>query len=195
MSDLEWRHSPWKCSFLNALRCILIRGSFERQTQKKRHTKENVTGSIPGLSRGLRIQRWPVGLGSSIAVSCGVGCRLVLDPALLWLWCRLAAAAPIGTLAWEPPYAVGVSLKKKKKKRERERERMRPCDREGRVGANQGRQPGSQAARQPPKLEEARCGLLRPHRKPGPAHPLIWASGLQNYERINSGLVKPPRLW
>ena len=31
----------------------------------------------------------------------------VKDPALLWLWHRLAAAAPIGPLAWEPPYAAG----------------------------------------------------------------------------------------
>ena len=35
-------------------------------------------------------------------------------PWLLWLWCRLAAAAPILPLAWEPPYATGVALKKKK---------------------------------------------------------------------------------
>ena len=35
------------------------------------------------------------------------------DPALLWLWFRLAPVAPIGPLAWEPPYA----LKSKKKKK------------------------------------------------------------------------------
>ena len=35
---------------------------------------------------------------------------------MLWLWCRLAAATPIQTLAWEPPCAMGVALKKKKKK-------------------------------------------------------------------------------
>ena len=29
------------------------------------------------------------------------------DPSLLWLWCRLAATAPIQPLAWEPPYAEG----------------------------------------------------------------------------------------
>ena len=28
---------------------------------------------------------------------------------LLWLWCRLAAAAPIQPLAWEPPYAAGAA--------------------------------------------------------------------------------------
>ena len=41
----------------------------------------------------------------------------VKDPELLWLWCRLAAVALIGLLAWEPPYAVGVAVKSKKKKR------------------------------------------------------------------------------
>ena len=45
-------------------------------------------------------------------MSYGVGCRLGLDPELLWLWCRLAAAALIGHLAWEPPYAAGVAHKR-----------------------------------------------------------------------------------
>ena len=48
-------------------------------------------------------------------MSCGVGCRHCLDLALMWLWYRLAAAAPIGPLAWEPPYAVGAALKKRQK--------------------------------------------------------------------------------
>ena len=34
------------------------------------------------------------------------------DPALLWLWCRPAASAPIGPLAREPPYARSAGLKK-----------------------------------------------------------------------------------
>ena len=36
----------------------------------------------------------------------------VKDLALLWLWCRPAAAAPIGPLAWELPYAMGRALKR-----------------------------------------------------------------------------------
>ena len=40
-----------------------------------------------------------------------VGHRYGLDLALLWLWCRPAAAALICPLAWELPYAVGVALK------------------------------------------------------------------------------------
>ena len=47
-------------------------------------------------------------------MSCGVGRRCSLDLALLWLWCRPAAAAPIRPLARESLYAVGVALKKKK---------------------------------------------------------------------------------
>ena len=45
-------------------------------------------------------------------MSCGVGCRHSLDLAFLWLWHRPAAVAPIRHLAWEPPYATGVALKK-----------------------------------------------------------------------------------
>ena len=72
-----------------------------------------------------------MGLGSGIAVSCGVGnchelCRRHgSDAALLWLWYRPAAIAPIQPLAWEPPYAVGTALKKtKKRKRKRETEKQ-----------------------------------------------------------------------
>ena len=54
-------------------------------------------------------------------MSCGVGRRCGLDLALLWLWYRPAAEAPIQPLAWEPPYAAGVDQEmakrpKKKKK-------------------------------------------------------------------------------
>ena len=48
-------------------------------------------------------------------MSCGVGHRHGSDVALLWLWCRPAAVAPIRPLVWEPPYAVGVALKRPKK--------------------------------------------------------------------------------
>ena len=42
-------------------------------------------------------------------MSCGVGCRRGSDPALLWLWRRPVATAPIQPLAWEPPYAEGAA--------------------------------------------------------------------------------------
>ena len=47
-------------------------------------------------------------------MSCGVGHRHSSDPALLWLWCGPVAVALIGPIAWEPPYAVGMALKKDK---------------------------------------------------------------------------------
>ena len=36
----------------------------------------------------------------------------VKDLALLWLWHRTAATAPIQSLAWEPSYAAGTALKR-----------------------------------------------------------------------------------
>ena len=50
-------------------------------------------GSIPGLAQWIK------------------------DLALLWLWCRMAAVAPIRPLAWEPPYHAGVALKMQKRKK------------------------------------------------------------------------------
>ena len=63
--------------------------------------------SIPGLAQCVK--------GPSIAMSCGLGRRCSLDLALLHLWLRLAAAAPIQPLAWERPYAIGTALKSRKK--------------------------------------------------------------------------------
>ena len=41
----------------------------------------------------------------------------VKDAVLLWLWCRLAAAAPIRPLAWEPSFAMSAALKRQKRKK------------------------------------------------------------------------------
>ena len=49
-------------------------------------------GSIPGLAQGVKDLAW------------------------LWLWCRLMTTAPIRPLAWDPPYAAGVALKRNKKR-------------------------------------------------------------------------------
>ena len=47
-------------------------------------------------------------------MSCGVGHRFNSDPTLLWLWCGPENTAPIGPLAWEPPYTMDAALKRQK---------------------------------------------------------------------------------
>ena len=58
-------------------------------------------------------------------MSCGVGRRQGCNLALLWLWHRLAAVAPIRPLAWEPPYAMGAALKRQKGKKKKDRRQFR----------------------------------------------------------------------
>ena len=65
-------------------------------------------GSISGSTQWVK--------DPAFAVSCGVGYRDGSDPALLWLWCRLAAVAMIQPLAGETPYATDEALKSKKQK-------------------------------------------------------------------------------
>ena len=57
-------------------------------------------------------------------MSCGVGHRLTSDLVLLWLWCRAAAKAPIGPLAWESPRAAGVALKRQKIKKKKKKKKV-----------------------------------------------------------------------
>jgi len=59
-----------------------------------------VAGSVPALAQWVTIRRCRE-----------LWCRLQtrLDPALLWLWRRPVATAPIQPLAWEPPYAAGAA--------------------------------------------------------------------------------------
>jgi len=49
-------------------------------------------------------------------MNCGVGRKRSSDPMLLWLRCKPAATAPIQPLACEPPYALGVALKRQETK-------------------------------------------------------------------------------
>ena len=60
----------------------------------------DVAGSIPGLAQRVK------------------------DLALLWLWRRPAATAPIRPLALEPPYALRVAQEMAKKKKERKKKRI-----------------------------------------------------------------------
>ena len=59
---------------------------------------------------------------------------------MLWLWHRLAATVLIRPLAWEPPYAAGVTLKKSPKKKKKKRRRRRKKERK--KGGKEGRQEG-----------------------------------------------------
>ena len=60
---------------------------------------------IPGFAK------WVKDLALLFAVSCGVGRKSRSDPTLLWLWGRLATAAPVRPLVWELPYVTGATLK------------------------------------------------------------------------------------
>ena len=60
-------------------------------------------------------------------MSCGIGRRCSSDPALLWLWCRLAAVSLIRLLAWEPPYATGAALEKDTHTPKKEQSRSSHC--------------------------------------------------------------------
>ena len=76
-------------------------------------------------------------------MSCGVGRRCGLDPALLWLWRRLVATAPMGPLAWELPYATGATLEKANRQKKEKKKGL---------GFSQGTQPcRSELVNLPPK--------------------------------------------
>ena len=64
-----------------------------------------------------------MGQGSGISVSCGVGQRWGLDPALAVM--KAGSCSSDLTLAWEFPYVVGAALKKKKKKKQKKKKRER----------------------------------------------------------------------
>ena len=80
---------------------------------------DEVSGLIPGLDPWVK---------NSALLFCGVGRRCGLDLTLLWLWCRPAAVAPIGPLAWESPYAVGVAIKRQKDKKKKKKKTQKSMD-------------------------------------------------------------------
>ena len=55
---------------------------------------------------------------------------------MLWLWCRLAATAPIEPIAWELPYVMGVEKIKIKGKKERKGKKEKKERKEGRKEGN-----------------------------------------------------------
>ena len=77
----------------------------------------------PTVSMRMQVQSLALlnGLRIGIAVRCGVGRRHSSVLMLLWrrLWHRPLATAPIGLLAWEPPYAASAALNKNKKQQQK----------------------------------------------------------------------------
>ena len=47
------------------------------------------------------------------------------DLALLCLWPRAVAAAPVQPLAWELPYAMGAALKRQKDKKKKKKNKVK----------------------------------------------------------------------
>ena len=70
---------------------LIGRSSHHGTVEKNLIRNHEILGSIPGLAQWVK------------------------DLALLWLWCRPAAVALTGSLAWEPPYAMRATLKGKTK--------------------------------------------------------------------------------
>ena len=75
-----------------------------------------VAGSIPGFPRSVMdlALLWAVVWVTDFAS----------DLAFLWLWRRPSAIAPIGPLAWEPPCAAGVVLKRQKPEKKKIKKSM-----------------------------------------------------------------------
>ena len=94
-------NNKWEHKYLGDFKKLAQRGIPVEAWQKRiRLGTTRLWVQSLALLSGLRIQR-----------CYELWCRLQtwLGPMLLWLWCRLAARAPIQPLAWEPPYAAGVA--------------------------------------------------------------------------------------
>ena len=65
-------------------------------------------GSISGPTQWVKYS-------SGVAICYHVGSTCCLDLALLWLWRRPVATAPIRPLAWEPPICLGSGPRNGKK--------------------------------------------------------------------------------
>ena len=67
-------------------------------------------GSLPGLTQWVK--------DPALTWAVVVGHRYCSNLALVWLWRRLVATAPIWALAWELPCAISVALKRPKQERD-----------------------------------------------------------------------------
>ena len=90
------------------------RSSCHGAVETNQTRNHEVARSIPGIARWVK----DLALPSAVVY---VGHRLGSDLTWLWLWHRLAATAPTGPLAWEPPYVMGAARKSKKKKEKKKK--------------------------------------------------------------------------
>ena len=97
---INQRHANIHCSF-----------TYNSRSENNLHVHQQ--GGCGSAVTNATSIREDMGRESGTAMSYSVGHRLGLGRALLWLWCGLAAAAPIRPLAWELSYALGVALKSK----------------------------------------------------------------------------------
>ena len=74
--------------------------------------KDNIKITILGSSHCGAMEKTPTSVCEDVGSIPGLP-QSVKDPALLWLWCRLAALALIGPLAQELPDAAAVAFFKK----------------------------------------------------------------------------------
>ena len=125
ISEMFSRHFWKKCA--NCGKCVDYRKFICWQQEKVSGFRNKVDG-VPIVTQWKWIQlgtmRWRLrslaslsGLRIRRCHELGVGRRHGSNLALLWLWRRPAATAPIGALAWEPPCAAGAALKRQKKKK------------------------------------------------------------------------------
>ena len=103
----------------HVLRTTDNRPDGQRVNEEKNKPLSNIHkegSSCCGSLVSMRMQVRSLALCSGLRIGhcreLGVGRRCALDLVWLWLWRRLAVTALIRPLAWDPPYPVGVALKR-----------------------------------------------------------------------------------